>query len=285
MRRDPRTYPAARTRWTLRALRQAVPWVRLTSDGGMHRLLKRCGITWQRAQSFIRSPDPDYAAKLACVQAVRMLNRQAPVDLAVLYLDEVTIERQPSLAHTYDAGGRDANQPRARRSTQSNTLTRLVATLDHRTGQVVFRRASAITIPTLVRFYQDIVAAYPQAHRIYVVQDNWPVHYHPDVLVALEPQETRFTRALPPNWPTHPTRTAQQRWGDLRLPIQLVPLPTYASWCNPIEKLWRTLRQDLTHLHLWADDLARLRDEIDQFLVQFRHGTTDLLRYVGLYPG
>ena len=43
------------------------------------------------------------------------------------------------------------------------------------------------------------------------------------------------------------------RWGGWQLPIQLVPLPTYASWCNPIEKLWRQLRQELLHLHRFAD--------------------------------
>ena len=63
------------------------------------------------------------------------------------------------------------------------------------------------------------------------------------------------------------------------VPIQLIPLPTYASWCNPIEKLWRKLRQELTHLHRWGDDVARLRDEIDRFLKQFADGSPDLLRY------
>ena len=72
------------------------------------------------------------------------------------------------------------------------------------------------------------------------------------------------------------------KWGQLQLPIQIVPLPTYASWCNPIEKLWRKVRQELTHLHSWADDLERLRAEIDRFLSQFATGSDTLLRYVGL---
>ena len=120
------------------------------------------------------------------------------------------------------------------------------------------------------------------AERIYVVIDNWPVHIHPDVLVALEKQETRHLRPLPPSWPDKPSAKAVKKWGQLQLPIQLIPLPTYASWCNPIEKLWRKLRQELTHLHPWATDLERLRAEIDGFLDQFATGSTDLLRYVGL---
>jgi hypothetical protein len=190
--------------------------------------------------------------------------------------------RSPSLAQAYALQDRGHQQPRACWSHSSNTLTRVVATLEHGTGRVVARRASKITIATLVQFFQDLRAAYPHAERIYVVIDNWPVHIHPDVLIALEPQETRHLRPLPPSWPRQPSAAAVKRWGKLNLPIQLVPLPTYASWCNPTHKLWRKLRQELTHLHPWAADLSRLREEIDQFLAQFATGSTDLLRYVGL---
>lgn len=285
MRRDPRACGVGRTRWSLSLLRGQLPWLRLHSDGGMHRLLSRLGISWQRARSYIHSPDPSYAAKLSGVAAVRLLSRQAPDALVTLYLDEVTIERQPSLAQAYEQRGRRASQPLARWSVRANTLTRVVATLGHHDARVVFKRASSIRLATLVEFYQQVCTAYAWAERIYIIADNWPVHWHPDVLIALEPQESRYRGQLPANWPAEASATAKRKWGELHLPIQLVPLPTYASWCNPIEKLWRKLRQELMHLHGWADDLPRLRNEIDQFLTQFADGSPDLLRYVGLCPG
>jgi transposase len=263
-------------------VRAACPWLNLHSDSGMHHILKRMHISWQRARSYIHSPDLDYDLKLANVQAVRMLAGQAEGQVVLVYLDEVTIEQQPTLAHSYAMQDRGRSQPRARLGHSSNTLTRVVATLEHGTGRVVYRRASKITLATLVQFFQDLRAAYPQAERIYVVMDNWPIHIHPDVLVALERQETRHLRPLPPSWPSTPSAKALKQWGQLQLPIQLIPLPTYASWCNPIEKLWRKLRQELTHLHPWATDLSRLREEIDRFLTHFATGSTDLLRYVGL---
>ena len=243
-------------------------------------MLKRFGITWKRARAAVRSPDQQYAAKLAVLEQVRAKALARPGRIVVVYLDEVTIERQPTLANDYAEQGRE--QPRAERSQRSDTLTRVVAALNGQTAQVTFRRASKITLATLVQFYQDLVAAYPEAEHIYVVQDNWPVHTHPDVLVALEPQECQFAWHRPQNWSTEASDAARKRWGQLKLPIQIVPLPTYASWCNPIEKLWRKLRQDFTHLHLWADDLAHLRAEIDRFLGQFANGSPALLRYVGL---
>src|SRR5262245_2176476 len=280
--RSPASCGQSGTRWTLSRVRAACPWLWLHTDSGMHHILKRLRISWQPARSYIHSPDLDYDAKLANVQAVRMLSKQAEGQVVVVYLDEVTIEQQPSLAHAYAVQDRGRSQPRARLGHSSNTLTRVVATLEHGTGQVVYRRANKITIARLVQFFQDLRAAYPQAERIYVVMDNWPVHIHPDVLVALERQETRHLPALPPSWSDQPSATAVKKWGHLQLPIQLIPLPTYASWCNSIEKLWRKLRQELTHLHQWAADLPRLRAEIDDFLDQFATGSHDLLRYVGL---
>jgi transposase len=77
--RLPCAYGQSGTRWTLATL-----------------LLERLRITWQHARSYMHSPDLDYDAKLANVQAVRMLVEQAPGQVAVVYLDEVTIEQQPS---------------------------------------------------------------------------------------------------------------------------------------------------------------------------------------------
>jgi hypothetical protein len=82
-----------------------------------------------------------------------------------------------------------------------------------------------------------------------------------------------------------PAPRAVRRWGHLPLPIQLLPLPTYASWLNPIEKLWRGLRAEVTHLHRQADDLPALRARADAFLDRYADGSADLLRNVGLRPG
>ena len=145
--------------------------------------------------------------------------------------------------------------------------------------------AGRLDIPALVGFYREVAAAYPEAERIDIVLDNWPVHFHPDLLVALQPQDSPFPFPRPGNWPTEPSAAAVRKWGDLALPIRLVPLPTYASWLNPIEKLWRWLRQEVVHLHPWADDLPALCHAADAFLARFAGGDDtgqDLLRYVGL---
>ena len=269
----------ARSRWRLDDVLAACPWLRLRTPQGLGRLLGRLGITSQRGRHYLHSPDPDYEAKVTAIAAARQRAAADPARHVLLSLDEVTIGRQPTLAAAWAARG---DQPRARRSYREDTLTRLLGALDAVSGRVHASRASRITVPRLVRLFQAVVAAYPHAATITVVLDNWPVHFHPGLLCALVPQTSPFPRYLPPSWPTAPHPTAVATWGGLALPIQLLPLPTYASWANPIEKVWRKLRQNLGHLHPFADDLPRLRAELDAWLARYHRPAPDLLRYVGL---
>lgn len=272
----PRQYGVPRTRWTLATFPAACPDLAAYSPSGLWRRLRCLHLHWKRARDHLRSPDPLYAAKWAHITAVRQTSPPGPAAPVVLFQDEVTYYRQPTLAHAYAPAGRD--QPRAERSYRANTTTRVVATLNADTGQVTRHQAGRINVATLVRFYEQLCHAYPAAPRLYVVQDNWPVHFHPDVLAALEPQEWPWPWVYPSNWPTQPSPAARR----LGLPIQLLPLPTYASWLNPIEKLWRWLKQDVLHVHAWAGDLPELRRQVLAFLDQFAQGSTALLRYVGL---
>ena len=106
----------------------------------------------------------------------------------------------------------------------------------------------------VIQFYGQLVAAYPWAERLYVIQDNWSIHAHPDVLGALK------------------------RWPQIR-PVWL---PTYAPWLNPIEKVWRWLRQDVLTMHRLADNWDKLQQRVHGFLDQFAKGSVRLLEYVGL---
>ena len=105
----------------------------------------------------------------------------------------------------------------------------------------------------MIQFYGQIARAYPKADLVYVIQDNWNIHTHPDVLGALAA------------WPR----------------LKPVWLPTSAPWLNPIEKLWRWVRQDVLKRHRWVAEWPRVKQRVRDFLAQFAHGSQELL-YVGL---
>jgi len=113
------------------------------------------------------------------------------------------LHRQPSLAGAYEVVG--STQPLAELGWKSNYEWRIAATLNALTGQVTFAQTKVFDIPHLVRFNQQVVDTYPGLE-IQMAQDNWPVHFHPDVRAALQPQEWKWAFHLPKNGLQGPAR-------------------------------------------------------------------------------
>ena len=284
VRRDPHALGHERSRWRLCDLLSHLSKWNVTTSASVQRLLKRMQIRYKRGRSYIHSPDRCYDEKMERIEQIKRRVQGSHGREILVYLDECSIERQPSVGYHWEAAGSDA--PHARWHPRYNTLTRIIGALNPLTGRVIWTIIGKVTTHALVSFYRKLRAAYPEAERIWVVQDNWPVHLHPDVLAALEPQEKLYPVQFSPSWQNkkEPSPSGRRRKPPEPLPIQIVQLPTYASWCNPIEKLWRWLKQDHIHLHRLAGDLDALRAEIRSFLARFDQGSTELLRYVGLFP-
>jgi hypothetical protein len=103
----------------------------------------------------------------------------------------------------------------------------------------------------LRRFYAYARQQYPLAQELYGILDCWPVHFLSSVCAT-----------------------------TLAHGITLVALPTYASWRNPIEKLWRWLKRSILHIHLWADDWQGLKEAVIAFPDRFHAPHLALLRYI-----
>ena len=249
----------------------------MTTAAGVSQLLDRLGLSYKRGRDYVHSPDAHYQAKLALIEQWRQQACADPVRYVLVYLDEFTYYRQPTVSRAYERQGH--TQPLARRSHQRNSWFRVIAALNAVTGQVTHRQRSKIDVLALGAFFAALRADYPQAEAIGVVVDNWPVHFHPDVLACLQPQRFPWPPYVPAHW------TASRRPQYTNLPIALLCLPTYASWCNPIEKLWRWLQQQQLHLHHLSEDWQALKQAVGAFLDRFTHGSPELLRYTGLLLG
>ena len=288
VRREPSQFGKSTSRWSLSYIADVCKWLQINTLSGLSKLLKRLGISYKRGRSYVYSPDPNYQQKMDMIAQCLLKAWYAPERYALLYEDEFTIYRQPSVARDYEQMGKF--QPLARRSYRSNTEFRGIGTLNAVTGQVTYHQASKANVRQLTVFYDKVVEDYPQLETIYMVQDNWPVHYHPDLLIHLQPQHFQFPIHKPKNWPDEPSpkakRDAEKRKakGVTKLPIRILQLPTYASWANPIEKLWRWVRQSILHLHRLSDDWQTLKERVIGFMQSFEQGSSELLQYVGLSP-
>ncbi|MBV9769228.1 MAG: IS630 family transposase [Bryobacterales bacterium] len=273
---DPAHFDLKQSRWTLTALRGACEWIACKSVPGVWRMLRRWRIHHKRARGHLHSPDPDYFAKLKRVLDIVAKAAAEPDRFVVLFEDEIGFYRQPSLSKAYETSGHE--QPVAELGHRSNLVSRVAGCINIFTGQVIHRQRSCLGVEQLTAFYQEVAACYPDAETIYIIQDNWPVHFHPDLVAALLPQQLPFRIIRPSNWKAEPSKKAKR----LNLPLCLVQLPTYAPWTNPIEKLWRKLRQDLLHLHRFGDTWLALKQAVSSYLDQFAEGCRELLLYVGL---
>jgi hypothetical protein len=295
VRREPITFGKSsgksRSRWSLSYIAEVCKWLQLNTVSGLGKLLKRLQISYKRGRSYIHSPDPYYQQKTDRIALCLLKAWYEPEKYVLLYQDEFSYYRQPTIARDYEAMGKF--QPLARRSHRSDTAFRGIGALNAITGQVTYQQASRTSIPRLIKFYDALALDYPKADTLFMVQDNWPVHYHPDLLIHLQPQHFEFPTHMPKNWPDEPSpkaiRKAEKRMtilGDeyTKLPIKILQLPTYASWANPIEKLWRWVRQTVIHLHGLSDDWDTLKQRVCDFILSFRRGSNELLRYVGLLP-
>ena len=183
--------------------------------------------------------------------ALRELLRQPPAQVRLCYGDEFSLYRQPPLRGTSAAVG---TAPTAALAHRANTRQRRSAALDALSGRVVWTAGATMGVPGLCQFLTALRRAYP-TQTLLLVWDNWPVQQQPPVLA----------------------RAAREA-------IQVLWLPTYAPWTNPIEKRWRWLKQEHRHHQRLATDWTGLQTDVAGFLNQFTHGSPALLRYVGLPP-
>jgi transposase len=241
------------SRWTLWRLRASLDFLQEYSLSGVSQYVRGCAIQWRHGRPQYFSPDPAYRQKEAQLLAALRYVGERPMQAVALFLDEISYTRwpQPSLDWCAQA---PAPRPLADRQGSRYQRYRVVGALDAWTGQVTFRQDSRISGEVFSRFLHQLDQAYPQAERLYLIWDNWPVH-HCEVV-----QQTL-----------------------LQLPrLAVVSLPTYSPWLNPAEKLWRWFRQTVDYLHPLANDWKGLRERVQAFFDQFAHGSEDLLRYVGL---
>src|SRR5262249_9257671 len=242
------------SRWTLRTIRATFDiFCDMTLSGIWRSLEQRLGITLRSGAVQHYSPDPEYIPKFDHI--LKCLNEAAtmPDRVALVFLDEMGYARGPDPAPDW-TGRAPAVPPLADRAESPNRLWPIIGALDAVKGRVDFLDADIVGRAKVIKFYEQLDSAYKSVERLFVVQDNWSIHTHDDVLDALK------------KWPR----------------IEPVGLPTDAPWLNPIEKLWRWLRQDVLKQHRLAGDWPSLRSRVNQFLSQFATGSQDLLRYVGL---
>lgn len=264
-----------RSSWILDLLRAACAGLlNCHSRGAFKRVLARLKISYQRARTYFHSPDAAYEAKLSYLLGIIGSHREG-VD-TVMFLDELTYYNHASPGRDYAPR---RCQPKAGLAIGGERAWRVAGALDIFSGEFTSIQRSAIEVPTFIAFLKEISKQYAHLEVVYLVVDNWPVHFHPDVIEALKPQQCPYPYPLPATWKKF---KSSGKYAGLNLNIELVPLPTYASWLNPVEKVWKWLKREVLHNHAYANNFNELKDIVGQFLLKIRNLGATMLSAAGL---
>lgn len=252
--KSPKDFSIPRSRWTLRTLRDALPFLGVyRSISGIWYLLKRNRIHYKRSLDIVHCPDPKKKEKIRRIRALLGYARKQKNQVVLLFLDEFSFYRQPLRGPAWWPVGR-REQPKAQRSCNADTRGRVVAALNAVSGKLIYQIASKINVPCFCAFLRHIKQMYPDATDIYVVLDNWPtVHKHPLSL------ETFLQTGIRPVW-----------------------LPTYSPESNPIELLWEKLNDEVLRLHRLSDDFNTLKERVDEWLEALTVPSQHTIKMVGL---
>jgi len=240
-------------RWNLMVVRQTFEWLADYTLSGVWRVLHSLEIEWKHGYVRLWSPDPAYTRKVRRIKKVLKQAASDPKHVVALFLDEMGYHRWPSASPDWLA--RADGFPRAEHGGHDNNQQwRVIGALNACTGQVSYLQGYIIGRKQVGAFYRQLADQYAHFEKVYVIEDNWNIHTHPDVQATLQ-----------------------------QLPVlEVVGLPTYASWLNPIEKLWRWTRQTVLHRHRLSDRWEELKQRVASFFDQFKDGSQELLCYVGL---
>jgi transposase len=208
---DPRIFGLPFSTWSLSKLRDhlvAAGEVAAVSVETLRRTLRAGGVSWQATKTWKASNDPEFVPKM---RRVLDLYDRPPADGRVISVDEFgPLNLQPRPGKAW----RPPGQPVRLRATFNRTqgVRHMIAGLDLATGKLFYRIRDRKRWREFLSFLKSLRARWP-GQKLYLIVDNFSPHKHPEVRAWAADSD-----------------------------VELVFLPTYASWLNWIEAHFAALR-------------------------------------------
>ena len=209
---EPRALGQNFSNWTVKYLLIHLRWA--VHAVTLWRYVRRLRWRWSRPVPRIASPDPRYAAKARYLRRLRGQARQAQIHL--YYADEMDVELLPTLSGRWMRCGQQTQ----------------VATPGQNSKQYVYGAVHYIT---------GALCWLAWAHK-----DNAGFRQLLSQLLVRHAHDPRPIVVVVDNYRIHWAQAVQAWLRQHRQRIRLYFLPTYAPRLNPIERLWRHVRRNVT---------------------------------------
>jgi len=214
----PRAFGLFRSRWCCQTV--ALLLWRLHGVSVSRETVRRCldeaDLVWRRPRPVLRRQDPQRAEKLA---ELRRLLLHLPDDETVVFEDEVDLNLNPEIGSMWMRRGRQAEVV----TPGDNEKGYAAGSLHWRTGKLILTVGQKRDAALFVAHLHELRRRLRRYKKIHVICDN--AKFHHDCWAIWE-----FCLKY------------QDR-------VELHFLPKYAPECNPIERVWWVLREQLTRNH------------------------------------
>ena len=216
----PRDFGLLRSRWCCEALALLMREIHRVEVGRetVRRWLHRGGLVYRRPRPVLGPKDPDRRAKL---DALRALRAGLPADETAVFQDEVDINTNPKIGSMWMVKGRQATV----QTPGNNEKRYLSGSIHWRTGQVFLTEGAAKQgrdTPLFLAHLDELRSRLRRYRKIHVICDSAKSHTSEAVAIYLWEQRAR---------------------------IELHLLPLYSPDCNPIERVWWNLHDQITRNH------------------------------------
>ena len=233
--------------WTLKKLRL---WLRQAMDrdlarNALHRILCAARLGWKRCQKLPKKADPH--RRTAFMQQFHLLYEQVwRLRTGLTYIDEAHIHRDMDVGYTWAQKGK----PAWRLSDSAPLAHRInwYGAYDFAEGQCFIWNEGACNKEHTIQFLQRMAAWLTDAPgAVVIIWDGAPWHRAKCVQAAA-----------------------------VKLGFTLIALPAYSPDLNPIEVLWKWMREEVTRNHC-HDSMRHLFDACKAFIDRINRDPTKLV--------
>lgn len=243
--REPRALGKNFSNWTAPNLKVHLHWT--VHPVTVWRYMRRLEWRWRRPVPRVASPDRRYRAKAQYLRRLRAQARRGEIHL--YYADEMDVALLPTISGRWMRQGQQTqvNTP------GQNAKHYVFGAVNYVTGALVWLTWPHKNNVGFRHLLQQVLARHKQTPmKIVIVLDNFRIH----------------------------KAQAVQRWLCAhRTQLRLYFLPTYSPRLNPIERVWRHCRRNVTD-NFYFGTLAHLMTAVKAFLTELTRSPAVILRLI-----
>jgi transposase len=213
-------------------------------------LLKSMGYSYQKARFISDHLDPDAREQWLSSTWPQILELARRKNAYVLFGDEASFPQWGTLSYTWSRKG---EQPTVETSGKRKGY-KVFGLIEYFTGRFFFKcQEERLNSQTYAAYLQEVLSK-TRKHLV-LIQDGAKYHTSAAMQAFFEAHKDRLT---------------------------VFQLPSYSPDYNPIEKLWKKVKEKGTHLHYFPSFEA-LKDKVHETLSFFENAKEEILSLVGMY--